>query len=106
MVKPLSHLPEILLRGFWRPRIRTGKWLRNLDPATKEAMRLVLHVQSSFLEMSVLTTAGHFPHILLELSLDENKNSASLHEDDFQSASLEQSPDYHDIIKKSAYHVA
>jgi hypothetical protein len=56
--------------------------------------------------MSPLTTAGRFPHILLEFNLDENKNSTPFHEDNFQSASLEQSPEYHNIFKKSAYQVA
>lgn len=87
-------------------RIPTGKYVQNLDPAAEEAMRLVLHVQSNFLVMSPLTTAGRFPHILLEFNLDENKNSTPFHEDNFQSASLEQSPEYHNIFKKSAYQVA
>jgi len=69
-------------------------------------MRLVLHVKSNFLDMSLLTTAGHFPHILPELNLDENKSRTSFHDDNFQSASLEQSPEYRDIVKKSACQVA
>jgi hypothetical protein len=56
--------------------------------------------------MSLLTTAGHFPHILPELNLDENKSRTSFHDDNFQSASLEQSPEYRDIVKKSACQVA
>jgi hypothetical protein len=42
---------------------------------------------------------------MLKLSPDINKKSTSFHEDNFQSASLEQSPDYHDIVKKSACQV-
>jgi hypothetical protein len=56
--------------------------------------------------MSLLTTAGRFPHIVLELNLHENKNSTSFHKDNFQLTSLEQSPEYHDIVEKSAYLVA
>jgi hypothetical protein len=57
-------------------------------------MWLVLYVQSNFLDLLLLTTAGHFPHTVLELSLNEIKNSTYFREDNFQSAPVKQSPEY------------
>jgi hypothetical protein len=79
--------------------VPTGRNPSALDPATEEAMQSALHVQSTFLDMSCSTTAGHLPHSALELRR-ASQLEAHLH------APVEQFPENHDIVEQSACQVA
>jgi hypothetical protein len=49
-----------------------------LDPVTEGDMQSTLDVTSTSLDMSVSTTARHFPHIALEIRHAETARTAQL----------------------------
>jgi hypothetical protein len=69
-------------------------------------MQSALHVQSTFLDTSRSTTAGHLLHSALELRRTETTTSASQLEAHLQAAPVEQFPQNHDIIEQSVCQVA
>jgi hypothetical protein len=60
-------------------------------------MQSALHVQSTFLDLSRSTTAGHLPHNALELCRAETTTSASQLEAHLQAAPVEKFPENYDI---------
>jgi hypothetical protein len=68
-------------------------------------MQSAHHVQTSFLDMSRSTTAGHLPHSALELCRAETKTSASQLQAHLQATPVEQFPENHDIVERSACQV-
>jgi hypothetical protein len=51
--------------------------IHQLDKATEEVMQSALHVQSTFLDMLLSTTAGYLPHSMLELCVTLTDTSLS-----------------------------
>jgi hypothetical protein len=86
--------------------VTTGKNPSELAPATGVAMQSALHVQSTFLDISRSTTAGHLPHSALDLRSAETTTSASQLEAHLQAAPVEQFPENHGITEQSACRVA
>jgi hypothetical protein len=62
------------------------KDLSELDPATVQAMQSALDVQSTFLDMSLSTTAEHHSHCVLEIRHTETTTSSSQLEAHLQAA--------------------
>jgi hypothetical protein len=77
-----------------------------LELLTEEAMQSAINIQSSFLDVSHLTTAGHLPHSVLKLHHAETTTSASQVEAHQQAAKIHQFPGNHDMVEQSVCQVA
>jgi hypothetical protein len=65
-------------------------------------MQSALHVQSTFLDISRSTSAGHLPYSALERHRAETITSATQLEAQLQAAPVEQFSENHDIVEQSA----
>lgn len=93
------ELPELLTRDLifsWEGLLKhapsgvlSGKYPSELDLVAWEAMQSALEVQSTFLDILRLTTAGYLPHTALELRRAEATISASQLEAHPQAAPVE-----------------
>jgi hypothetical protein len=86
--------------------VSTGKNPTELDLVIGEAMQSVPNIQSTFLDMSCSTTAGHLPHSMLEFCYAETTTPASQLEAHLQAAWVEHFPGNHDITEQSACWIA
>jgi hypothetical protein len=63
---------------------------------------LTIDFQSSFLDMSHSTIAGHLPHSMPKLHHAETATSATQVEAHLQAAKIQQFPENHNVVEQAA----
>jgi hypothetical protein len=84
--------------------VSTGNSPSELDLTTEEDMQAALHIESTFLDFSCSSTAGHISHSVPELRCAETTSFASQLEAHLQAATTELFQ--HNILEQSACEVA